>query len=215
MLEIEAKFALPADFDTQRLSSLQALAGFALSSAQIKKVHDTYLESTSKAVERLGYVVRQRVVNCTETLFTVKSRNSSGGALSIREEYEFPIGQSVHPEDWPTDIVVRQKFIEALKAEDLAPYFEIRQTRHSRDITVQDKSARIAEWTLDFVEVWLDDQQLDSFAVLEVELEAAGTQAQLDEIVAAIEAKFGLKSVAVAKLARAERAVLSQQKTRF
>lgn len=210
MLEVEAKFVLPPGFDLARITTLSAVAGFPLSPIQIVNVHDTYLETVNKDVEALGYVARLRIVDGTTRLITVKSRASSGGAVSMREEHEFAIQTDYQPQAWPDTLDVKSKFVDQLQQRPLQPYFEIRQRREQRLLIEQD--APVAELTLDYVQVWCENTHLEGFSVLEIELIDASAMAIMDAILVFMRSEFSLESVAVAKLARAEAAVIEWKK---
>ena len=57
-MEIEAKFNIPDAETRQRLRSVESLAGFALSTGQIKQVHDTYLDTAGRLILAAGYTCR-------------------------------------------------------------------------------------------------------------------------------------------------------------
>ncbi|MBE9506456.1 MAG: CYTH domain-containing protein, partial [Chloroflexi bacterium] len=59
-MEIEAKFALPDAETLRRLQAIDHLAGFALSTGQVKQMRDTYLDTADRLILAAGYACRRR-----------------------------------------------------------------------------------------------------------------------------------------------------------
>jgi len=85
-MEIEAKFTIPDEETYLRLQQAEQLAGFKLSPAQIKEVHDSYLDTAGFAIRKAGYYCRAREYNGSR-LVTLKQLAGAQGAVHKREEF--------------------------------------------------------------------------------------------------------------------------------
>ena len=125
-MEIEAKFALP-DADTlRRLQADDNLAAFTLSAGSTKQVHDTYLDTTDRAILAAGFALRQRDQE-GGTLISVKGLGGAQGAVHRREELEILLPADQPPAEWPAG-PVRDWVLQTIGEAPLNPLFELRQT---------------------------------------------------------------------------------------
>src|SRR5512139_4001403 len=61
-MEIEAKFAVPDEATGWKLQTAEQIAGYALSPGEMKQVHDTFVDTSDRAILASGHVCRHRQV---------------------------------------------------------------------------------------------------------------------------------------------------------
>jgi CHAD domain-containing protein len=209
-MEIEAKFAVPDVAAFQRLRAAEHLAGFVLSDAQVKHVHDTYLDTAGRQFMAAGYAFRRRE-RAGELLVTLKGLRSSQDAIHRREELEARLLEDSPPTQWPAG-PLRDRVSELIGEEALVPLFDLRQTRSVRQVRtlstdsgnglVSQDERLVAEWSLDEVHV-AAGHKAQSYFELEVELAPAGIEEDLEAIVTCLRDEWGLEPELRSKFERA------------
>ena len=82
-MEIEAKFTVPDPSVYWRLQTADYLAGYSLSTTQVKPVWDTYLDTQSQRILAAGYSCRHRVTR-EGIVISLKSLGGAIGAVHRR-----------------------------------------------------------------------------------------------------------------------------------
>ncbi len=164
-LVIEAKFTVPDPVVYWSLQTTDHLAGYSLSTTQVKPVWDTYLDTKSQRILAAGYSCRRRVTR-EGIVITLKSLGGAEGAVHHRRKYELSMATSRPPVDWP-DSPVRDLVLQLIGGEPLLTFFELRQTRVIRMLKEDDQP--VAELSLDSVSLVTDETE-QVYLVLEVEL---------------------------------------------
>ena len=106
LMDIEAKFTVPDPSVYWRLQTTDHLAGYSLSTTQVKPVWDTYLDTKHQRLLASGYSCLRRVMR-GGTLITLKSLGGAMGAVHRRLICELSMATSRPPVDWP-DCPVRE-----------------------------------------------------------------------------------------------------------
>ena len=126
-MEIEAKFAV-SDIETlQRLQTTDHLAGFALSTGQVKQMCDTYLDTAERLILAAGYACRRRERD-EEVWITLKGLGGAEGAVHRREELQVLLPADAPPTEWPAS-PARDRVLELIGEAPLIPLFTLQQTR--------------------------------------------------------------------------------------
>lgn len=197
-MEIEAKFSLADEGKVQELRLADSLAGFALAEGKVKQVHDTYLDTTGRVIMAAGYACRLREQG-KETLIALKSLKGAEGPIHRREEMEVSLPSYCPPAEWP-DCPARELVLSLIDESDLAPLFELRQTRLVRPVSRGETP--VAEMSLDEVHLASGDRER-AFFELEVELKAEGTENELETLATCLQDEWGLKPEPSSKFERA------------
>ena len=188
LMDIEAKFTVPDPSVYWRLQTTDHLAGYSLSTTQVKPVWDTYLDTKSQQILAAGHSCRQRVTR-GGTLITLKSLGGAMGAVHRRRICELSMATSRPPVDWP-DCPVRDLVLQLIGGEPLLAQFELQQTRVLRMLKEYDQP--VAELSLDSVSlVTAETEQV--FRVLEVELLPQTPQETLMTIACCLQDGWHLK----------------------
>jgi CHAD domain-containing protein len=209
-MEIEAKFAV-ADGDVlERLAGLPGLAGFTLGPVVVEEVEDTYLDTAERSLLGAGFTCRRRESIDGGVLMTIKSLAIGGGGVFRREELEVDLAEaSLQPDEWPEGRA-RDRVIGLVGEEFLMPMLHLAQTRRTRSLTAEDRV--VARMFLDDVRVTGSGRQ-HGFMEVEVELDLAGTEAELASVVDALSAEDGLAPADRPKFLRALALVESEEGT--
>ena len=101
---IEAKFTIPDPVVYWRLQTTDHLAGYSLSTTQVKPVWDTYLDTERHQILAAGYSCQQSLTH-EGILITLKSLGGAEGAVHRRRKCELSMATSRPPVDWPEDPV--------------------------------------------------------------------------------------------------------------
>jgi len=207
-MEIEAKFAVADREVFERLSDLPQLAGFSLGADAIQEVEDTYLDTSERLLLGAGFTCRRRESVDGGVLMTIKSLATGGGGVFRREELEVVLTEaSLQPDEWPEG-PARERVLGVLGEEFLMPLLHLTQTRRTRPLSVGGRVA--AHMFLDDVRV-TGSGGLHGFMEVEVELDRAGTEADLESVVGALAAQDGLVPVDRPKFLRALTLVEAEQ----
>ena len=197
-MEIEAKFNIPDVETGQRLQSVESLAGFALSTGQVKHVHDTYLDTASRSILAAGYTCRKREGD-GQIIMTLKQLNRSADAVHRRQEFEVVLPGPARPAQWPEG-EARKRILTLVGDEPLLPLFDLSQTRIAR--VVSHGRRIVAELSLDDVRIVAGDRE-QAFHELEVELKAGGTERDLATFVSSLQSEWALQPEMRSKFERA------------
>lgn len=197
-MEIEAKYAIPSEQRFEQLQLLDSLGPYPLRGSRTTAIHDTYLDTPTRTLWSAGYSLRRRDKG-SALVMTLKALAGGAGTVKRREELEIAIAQPVPPALWPPS-AARDRVIEIIGDQALAPLFDLRQTRHERIILVEEREASVL--SLDAVTLSSEDRETH-FYVLEAELLPDGTEADLAGIMRALEESWQLQPDAETKLQRA------------
>ncbi len=205
-MEIEAKFALPDADALRRLQAIDRLAGFALSTPQVKQMRDTYLDTFERAILSAGYACRRRERE-GQVVFTLKGLKGVDGAVHRREELEVSLPDDQPPTEW-FDLAhhkwpvspVRDRILQLIGKARLIPLFDLHQTRVIRLVSRGER--QVAELSLDDVHLAAEGRE-QAYLELEVELSPQGSEGELATIVACLQDEWGLKPEPRSKFERA------------
>lgn len=209
-MEIEAKFAV-ADMNVlEKLAALPDLAGLVLGPLVVEEVEDTYLDTAERLLLGAGFMCRRRESIDGGVLMTIKSLAIGGGGVFRREELEVELAEaSLQPDEWPEG-PARDRAMGLVGEEFLMPLLHLAQTRRTRSLSSEDRL--VARMFLDDVRVTGSAGQ-HRFMEVEVELDLAGTEADLEAVVGALSAEDGLAPVDRPKFLRALALVEAEEGT--
>jgi CHAD domain-containing protein len=205
-MEIEAKFALPDAETLRHLQAIDHLAGFALSTGQIKQIRDTYLDTADRLILAAGYACRRRERG-EEVLITLKGLGGAEGAVHRREELQVALPSDQPPterfdvahHEWPAS-PVRDRVLQLIGEAPLAPLVDLQQTRVVRLVSQGERP--VAELSLDEVHLAADEREQTYFE-LEAELAPQGSEDDLTTIVTCLQDEWGLEPETRSKFERA------------
>ncbi len=195
---IEAKFTVPDPVVYWSLQTTDHLAGYSLSTTQVKPVWDTYLDTKSQRILAAGYSCRRRVTR-EAIVITLKSLGAAQGAVHHRKKFELSMATSRPPVDWP-DSSLRDLVLQLIGGEPLLAFFELRQTRVIRMLKEDDQP--LAELSLDSVSLVTHDTE-QVYLVLEVKLLPQTPEGTLMTIVGCLQDVWNLKPEPLSKFERA------------
>ena len=199
-MEIEAKFAVADGEVLERLAGHVDLAGFTLGPVVREEVEDTYLDTAERLLLGAGFTCRRRESSDGGVLMTIKSLAMGGGGVFRREELEVELAEpSLQPDEWPEG-PARDRAMSVVGEEFLMPLLHLEQTRRTRSLSFEDRL--VARMFLDDVRVSGSGGQ-HRFMEVEVELDMAGTEADLEAVVGVLSAEEGLTPVDRPKFLRA------------
>ena len=203
-METEAKFELTDAETEQALAVVSQLGPFTLGAPVTLHLVDQYVDTPERDCLRAGYECRIRESE-RGFVVTLKSIDTSGQPetepVVRREEIEQSLSAPIlSPELWPQGPARAQ--IDRLRNEQLlVPLFTLRQRRLERPLLDADRE--VARLALDQVEVEGGDREQSRYSVLEVELAATGTDADLEAALAALASYPGLVPARRSKFERA------------
>jgi len=201
MDEIEAKFTIRDAATWQQLQEIDRLGDYALGTAQVETIQDTFLDTAGRAILSAGYYCRQRAyAEQPGVWMTVKSLpGGEEGGLHRREELQVHLAAPLPPAEWPAE-PIRERVLEWVDDAELAPLLRLEQVRHARPVLRAGE--QVAELSLDEVHL-AAGRRRETFHELEVELTAAGSDADLAALIAALESGWSLLPQARSKFERA------------
>ncbi len=197
-LVIEAKFTVPDPVVYWSLQTTDHLAGYSLSTTQVKPVWDTYLDTKRQRILAAGYSCQRRLTR-EGIVITLKSLGGAMGAVHRRRICELSMATNRPPVDWP-DSPLRDLVLQLIGGEPLLTFFELQQTRVIRMLKEDDQP--VAELSLDSVSLVTDETE-QVYLVLEVELLPQTAQGTLMTIVGCLQDDWHLKSEPLSKFERA------------
>jgi inorganic triphosphatase YgiF len=181
------------------LQTTDHLAGYSLSTTQVKPVWDTYLDTKRHRMLEAGYSCRRRVAYKKGIVITLKSLGRAEGAVHRRGEWQLRMVARRTPADWP-DSPVRDLVLQLIGQEPLVSLFELQQTRVIR-LLKQDEEP-VAELRLDRVSLVTEDRE-QVYLDLEVELLPQTPEETLTAIVGCLQDEWHLKPELRSKFERA------------
>lgn len=202
MLEIEAKFLVPDSSTYRTLQAVRQLKPYTVQKGTMQTVQDTYWDTEDRRIMRAGYACRIRQIG-EEYTVTLKSLEPAQSATHRREELEASLPGPVPPQQWPAG-PVQEQVLTFIQAAPLEMLFQLRQQRHKRHI--QQETRLVAEFSLDTVEL-THGARRQSYTELEIELQPAGTEADLAAIIAVLQATYRLQPQRASKFERGLRFV--------
>ncbi|HSN73942.1 MAG TPA: CYTH domain-containing protein [Anaerolineae bacterium] len=151
-MEIEAKFIVPDRATFERLLQIERLAGFVLSPALLKRMHDQYLDTADGAFLRGGFACRMRVDGGGGCLVTLKALTPSQGLLHVRQELEVRLPQQdgLNVARWP-DCDATALARQLSSGQPLELLFDLQQERYQRLAFAGEKQPPFAELSIDRV----------------------------------------------------------------
>jgi inorganic triphosphatase YgiF len=198
-MEIEAKFTVPNPSVYWSLQTADYLAGYSLSTTQVKPVWDTYLDTRSQRILVAGFSCQQSLSR-EGIVITLKSLGGAEGAVHRRSISEIGMATSQPPLEWP-DSPLRDLVLQLIGQEPLLTLFELRQTRVIRVLKENDQP--VAELSLDSVSlVTAETEQV--YRVLEVELLPQTAQETLMTIAGCLQDGWHLKPEKRSKFEQAQ-----------
>jgi inorganic triphosphatase YgiF len=197
-MEIEAKFSVPDPVVYWSLQTTDHLAGYSLSTTQVKPVWDTYLDTKRHRILAAGYSCRRRVTR-EGIVITLKSLGGAEGGVHRRGEWELRVAASRPPVDWP-DSPVRDLVLQLIGQEPLLTLFELQQTRVIRLLKRGEQP--VAELRLDRVSLITNDRE-QVYLDVEVELLPQTSEETLRAIVGCLQDSWHLKPEPLSKFERA------------
>jgi inorganic triphosphatase YgiF len=198
LMDIEAKFTVPDPVVYWRLQTADHLAGYSLSTTQVKPVWDTYLDTQSQRILTAGYTCRQRVTR-EGSVITLKSLGGAMGAVHRRRISEISMATRQPPIDWP-DCPVRDLVLQLIGGQPLLTFFELQQTRVIRMLKEDDQP--VAKLSLDSVTLVTGETE-QVYLVSEVELLPQTPQETLMTIACCLQDAWHLKPEPLSKFERA------------
>lgn len=198
-MEIEAKFTIEDDRLWEKYRECAGIGEYLLGAVQESFIMDEYLDTQEGDIRRAGYHLRVRACGGKKRV-TIKSAQSAQAVFSVREETEFPLqDDALEVGNWVNREAVAL-ITPLLRGRDLFPSVQLRQQREERP--VHRCGNALATMSLDDVQVWVADNQLDEFRVMEFELLPEVDLSILTELTILV-ASDGLVPQPVAKLNRA------------
>jgi inorganic triphosphatase YgiF len=200
-MEIEAKFTVPDRATFERLIQTERLAGFLLSPARLKQLHDHYLDTDDGAFLRGGFACRLRVDGDGGRLVTLKALTAAQGLLHARKELEvwLPPQDDLDVSSWPdctATVLARQ----LSRGQPLELLFELRQERHQRLASAGEEQPPFAELSIDHV--CLSAATRSDLLGVEAELLPAGDIHGLQAMADELQTMWGLTPEPVSKFER-------------
>jgi len=200
-MEIEAKFRVPDQATFQRLLQVDRLAGFRLSTARLKRLHDQYLDTADGGFLRGGFACRLRSDGDGGRLLTLKSLMAPQGLMHVREELEvhLPPEARLDVGEWPDcDATALARRLSG--GQLLGRLFDLGQERYQRLAAVGDGQPRLVELSIDVTRFGASatSEQLG----VEAELLPAGDRSDLQAIVDELQQAWGLTPEPISKFER-------------
>jgi inorganic triphosphatase YgiF len=196
--ELEAKFIIADPGSYWRLQTIGHVADFTLSTHQVKRVYETYLDTSGRRLLSAGYSLRRRE-QPEGVLMTLKRLSKAEGAIHRREEWEIELAAYQPPTRWP-DSPVRDQLLQLIGREHLTPLFKLQQTRILR--VLSQGGQPVAALSLDSVSVMTEVKE-QLYLGLEVELALPALEEKLDVVAACLQDEWQLKPEPQSKFERA------------
>lgn len=195
-MEIEAKYRVDDPAVFAQVQAATTIGPFSLQARPSEHQTNTYFDTADLRLRAGRYGLRVRDVG-ERRVATLKGGGGVQGARHQREEWEQSIGEDDHPQRWP-DCEVRDRVLALLDGAELLPVVVVQTLRHVIDVLRDGRT--VAEMALDEGTIRCGNRGMP-FREIEVELKG-GSEADLDEVVAALLAQFALEPEEQSKLAR-------------
>lgn len=187
-MEVEAKFIVPDRALFDNLMKIDRIREFNVQNAVVKQFKDTYLDTLDMAIHASGFSFRCREKK-DKVVYTLKSLESSGSLIHMREETEFSMNEKLPVKQWD-NCVLRKRVLGMIGNGNLFPLFSV---QHSRtDLEILNKDKQIAELSFDDVKIVCGNNE-KSYLELEVELMGEGTESDILDIAAFLRDEKGLE----------------------
>jgi inorganic triphosphatase YgiF len=197
-MEIEAKFRVAHRRVFATLLRLPTLAGATLTPHLApESQRTTYFDTPADELRAQRVSLRVREIG-GQRIATVKRSHGAVGAIHMRDEWEVPVGLEPHPLHWPPS-AARGYALALLGPSPLIARVHVHTRRSLIDVHHGDRT--VAELCLDEGYVAAGGR-IAGFRELEVELMPAGTGADLDQLCAALMARFPIEPEPTGKRAR-------------
>lgn len=196
-MEIEKKFRVEDAALLDGLKTLDQLGSYRLrQSSHSEQQINTYYDTVDRRLERGRYGLRIRNIDgyCIATL---KGGETEQEGLFERDEWEVEASDP-HPTTWPRS-EARTQALALLGDAPLLPLLTIYTQRHH--ITALRDGEAVADISLDTGTIQAGDHN-QPFCELEIELQSAGTAADIDALEAALGAYIPLRPESRSKLQR-------------
>ncbi|MFP4394693.1 MAG: CHAD domain-containing protein, partial [Anaerolineales bacterium] len=200
-MEIEAKFSISEPEISPAFAQINRLGPFHIGKPRVRHIADTYLDTPQGSLLHAGYACRQRQMT-GKLLITLKGLrqgpNDGHSAIHRRPEWEVALPTALPPSQWPPG-EVRHRVRQIVGDAPLEPLFTLRQERVLRDVTRAKQ--RIAELSLDAVTLHHGGRE-QRYDELEIELQEAGVEADLAQLIDLLQARWALKAETRSKFER-------------
>ena len=198
-LEIEAKFQVSDQETLSQILHQEQLDRFDLRLAPTYQVEDIYQDTAENHLHKAGYACRIRRKGGS-WIATLKEQGETRDMIHERMELDVALPYlELDPLRWP-DSEVRQLAIQLSGGVPLHRVFTIRQTRHTRIVTDQER--QIAELSLDEVRLDIPGQS-ETYFELELECLPEGSLEDIRELSALLMAEWSLEPQTQSKFLRA------------
>lgn len=200
-MEVEAKFCIPNEQVFERLLEAPALASYSLGSAVSSGLHDTYLDTPTRAILAGGYACRLRR-DGDHLLLTLKGLGGATAGIHRRLEYEIELPGPLPIADWPGG-AARDLAIRLAGSQPLVPLFALDHIRHDRPVMAGE--VEVAQLSLDRVRVYYHElpEPADTYLEVEAELLPGGREEDLAALAAALGREWELPAENRSKFERA------------
>jgi inorganic triphosphatase YgiF len=200
-MEIEAKFTVSDRATFERLIQVERLAGFVLSPARLKCLHDQYMDTAAGGFLRGGFACRVRFDGSGGRLLTLKALTPAQGLLHVRQELEvrLPPQASLDVTDWPASDATSLAS-QLGRGQSLGLLFELRQDRYQRLAAAGEGLPPLAELSIDHIHC--DAAIPNDLLGVEVEMLPAGDPLSLDAIADELQHVWGLLPEPISKFER-------------
>lgn len=203
-MEIEAKFSITEAKIRQAFAQIDRFGPFHVGAPRVRRLIDTYLDTPQWTLLHAGYACRQRQRE-GKLLITLKTSkglrqgtDAPQSAIHRRPEWEVALPTALPPAHWPPS-EARRRVRQLLGDLPLEPLFTLRQERVLRDVTRAER--RIAELSLDAVTLHHGGHE-QRYDELEIELQEAGTEADLAQLIDLLQAEWALEAETRSKFER-------------
>ena len=197
-MEVEAKYTVVDAAALARLAKAPALAGYDVDAGERRRDRDTFLDTAERSFLTAGYYLRRRETGGGVRL-TLKQLVTGDAGVLRREELEAQVAAEAPPAEWPQG-ELRTRVEGIAQGAPLEPFLFLEQERLARRVV--DGAREVAELSLDDVTVASGGKARRWFEA-ELELRGEGTDADLERLVAALQAEPGLTPESRAKFTRA------------
>jgi inorganic triphosphatase YgiF len=187
-MEIEAKFRVADRAVFASLRQLNTLGAFLLMHTPgTERQRNTYFDTADRRLTTNRMTLRVRDLG-SQRIATVKRSLSTHAGIHMREEWEVDLAAGDHPADWPVS-PARDRALAALDGAPISALMIIHTRRQYSYALIAD--TQVAEISLDEGAIIAGGRAL-GFCELEAELLPQGTRADLDALIALLQARFAL-----------------------
>ncbi len=179
------------------LSAVPEIAGFALSYSHTERQTNTYFDTSSASLRSAGISLRLRQIEGSAGVYTYKGQSSVAGGWHQKTELEQDAGNAMGLENL-NDPEIVSRVVSVAELSSLEPAFSFKTTRHVYDLE------GVGELALDEVTIMnLNLEPIETFTETELEIKYAVSDADLEQIEAALRQYPNLEPSSLSKSARA------------